>query len=74
LSFARASPATINDAEEDEVKTLGRAIGLDVHLEFCEVAIAEEGAVRSPSRIQTTPEQLELFAQSRVEEIGSRSR
>jgi transposase len=37
---------------------------LDVHLEFCEVAIVEAGAVRSAGRIQTTPEQLELFAQS----------
>jgi len=25
-----------------------RAVGFDVHLEFCEVAIAEGGAVRSP--------------------------
>jgi transposase len=46
------------------VKTLGRAIGLDVHLEFCEVAIAEDGVVRSAGRIETTPEQLQLFAQS----------
>jgi transposase len=53
-----------SDGEEDAVKTLGRAIGLDVHLEFCEVAIAEDGAVRSAGRIETTPEQLELFAQS----------
>jgi transposase len=46
------------------VKTPGRAIGLDVHLEFCEVAIAEAGVVRSAGRIQTTPERLELFAKS----------
>jgi transposase len=46
------------------VKTLGRAIGLDVQLEFCEVAIAEDGVARSAGRIETTPEQLELFAQS----------
>jgi transposase len=46
------------------VKTLGRAIGLDVHLEFCEVAIVEGGAVRSAGRIETTPERLELFARS----------
>jgi transposase len=46
------------------MKTLGRAIGLDVHLEFCEVAIVEAGKLRSAGRIQTTPEQLELFAQS----------
>jgi transposase len=64
LSFARASPAIFNDGEEGMVETLGRAIGLDVHLEFCEVAIAEDGAVRSAGRIETTPEQLELFARS----------
>jgi transposase len=37
---------------------------LDVHRDFCEVAIAEGGVVRSAGRIKTTPEQLELFAQS----------
>ena len=41
-----------------------RAIGLDVHLEFCEVAIAEGGEVRSAGRIETKPAELELFAQS----------
>jgi transposase len=41
-----------------------RAIGLDVHLEFCEVAIAEQGEVRSAGRIETKPEQIELFAGS----------
>jgi len=41
-----------------------RAIGLDVHLEFCEVAIAEQGEVRSAGRIETKPEQIELFARS----------
>jgi transposase len=41
-----------------------RAIGLDVHLEFCEVAIAEDGEVRSAGRIETKPDEIELFAQS----------
>jgi transposase len=41
-----------------------RAIGLDVHLEFCEVAIVEGGEVRSAGRIETKPAQLELFAGS----------
>jgi transposase len=41
-----------------------RAIGLDVHLDFCEVAISEDVEVRSAGRISTTPEQIELFAQS----------
>jgi transposase len=37
---------------------------LDVHRDFCEVAICEAGAVRSAGRVETTPERLELFAQS----------
>ncbi|MGH2960664.1 MAG: IS110 family transposase, partial [Solirubrobacterales bacterium] len=41
-----------------------REIGLDVHRDFCEVAISEAGEVRSAPRIKTTPEELELFAQS----------
>ena len=41
-----------------------RCIGLDVHREFCEVAIAEGGEVRPAGRVQTEPEALALFAQS----------
>jgi transposase len=41
-----------------------RAIALDVHIDFCEVAIAEGGGVRSVGRIKTTPQEIELFAQS----------
>jgi transposase len=41
-----------------------RAIGLDVHRDFCEVAIAEAGKVRSAGRIATRPDLLELFARS----------
>jgi transposase len=41
-----------------------RAIGLDVHLEFREVAIWEQGELRSAGRIETRPEQIELFARS----------
>lgn len=41
-----------------------RAIGLDVHLEFCEVAIWEGAELRSAGRIATRPEEIELFAQS----------
>jgi transposase len=37
---------------------------LDVHRDFCEVAIAEAGEVRSAGRIETVPASLELFAQS----------
>jgi transposase len=41
-----------------------RFIGLDVHRDFCEVAIAEDGKVRSAGRIKTTPDELELFGGS----------
>src|SRR4051794_13403501 len=43
---------------------MGRSIGLDVHRDFCQVAIADGGRARSAGRIATTPQQLELFAQS----------
>ena len=41
-----------------------RSVGLDVHLDFCEVAIVEDGEVRSAGRVETKPERLELFAGS----------
>ena len=41
-----------------------RFIGLDVHRDFCEVAIAEEGEVRLAGRVQAEPAALVLFAQS----------
>ena len=43
-----------------------RLIGLDVHRDFCEVAIAEAGAgaVRAAGRVRTEPAALALFAQS----------
>ena len=41
-----------------------RAVALDVHRDFCEVAIVAEGRLRSAGRIQTRPEALELFAAS----------
>jgi transposase len=41
-----------------------RFVGIDVHLDFCEVAIAEGKAIRSVGRIETDPAKLELFAQS----------
>jgi transposase len=41
-----------------------RGFGLDVHRDFCEVAIAENGRIRSAGRIATRVPSLELFAQS----------
>jgi hypothetical protein len=45
-------------------RSVGRAIGLDVHRDFCAVAICEAGRVRSAGRIETSPEVLERFARS----------
>jgi transposase len=59
VSFAHRFPSV--DGEEGERV---RSIGLDVHRDFCEVAIVEAGEVRSAGRIETTPATLELFAQS----------
>jgi transposase len=44
-----------------------RSIGMDVHRDFCEVAIAHDGAVRSAARVKTDPAKLELFARSLVD-------
>ena len=43
---------------------VGRAIGLDVHREFCEVAICEDGLVRSAGRVPATPDGIEALAGS----------
>ena len=41
-----------------------RFIGMDVHRDWCEVAVAEGGELRSGERVNAEPEALELFAQS----------
>ena len=41
-----------------------RFIGLDVHRDWCDVAIYEDDKVRSCGRVSTAPDQLQLFAQS----------
>lgn len=41
-----------------------RFIALDVHRDFCEVAISDGGRARSAGRIDTTPRALQLFAGS----------
>jgi transposase len=43
---------------------LGRAVALDVHRDFCEIMVCEEGKVRSGGRVDTTPEALEVLAAS----------
>lgn len=39
---------------------VGRSIGLEVHRDFCQVAIADGGRARSAGQIKTTPEQLPI--------------
>ena len=46
------------------MKEIGRSIGLDVHLDFCEIAICEDGKVRSAGRVASTPEALGVLAAS----------
>ena len=46
------------------IRWVGRAIGLDVHRDFCVVAICEDGKVRSAGRVPSTPEGLRLLAES----------
>jgi hypothetical protein len=41
-----------------------RFIGLDVHKDFCEVAVAEGAACFSGPRVRSTPQDLEVFGQS----------
>ncbi len=49
----------------------GRSIGLDVHRDFCEVAICEvDGRVRRGPRVATRPDALRAFA----EQLGPRDR
>jgi transposase len=43
---------------------MGRSIGMDVHRDFCQVAIADGGRAGSAGRIATSPDMLVLFAQS----------
>ena len=43
---------------------VGRAVGLDVHRTFCEVAICEDGQTRSAGRVPATPERIGLLAES----------
>ena len=43
---------------------VGRAVGLDVHRDFCVVAICEDGVTRSVGRVASTPEGIRSLAES----------
>jgi Transposase len=54
------------------VKSARRCIGLDVHREFAQVAIWQDGQVSQAGRFATTPEQVRAFADglSRYDEVA----
>src|SRR4051795_3153847 len=56
------SPPGASQPSSEEVWV--RFIGLDVHKDFCVVAISEGGKARSAGRIRTRRDELELFARS----------
>jgi transposase len=45
-------------------RPLGRCIGLEVHLDFIEIAICEEGKVFSAGPVPSTPEGIKTLAES----------
>jgi hypothetical protein len=53
---------------------VGRAVGVDVHREFCEVAICEDGLVRSAGRVPATPDGIGALAESLLAQTGWRLR
>jgi transposase len=73
VSVVVVRPLVLPRHRREEVvvsKSVGRAIGLGVHRDFCEVAICEAGVVRSAGRIETSPETLEPFGRS----LGAKDR
>src|ERR671919_2458901 len=64
--FSRCRSTAVVGVGVSLARWVGRAIGLDVHREFCVVAICEDGRVRSGTRVPSTPEGLEMLAQSLV--------
>ncbi len=61
VSFARLFSPFCDD---ELVEGVVRAVGLDIHRDFCEVAILDRDELRSVGRVKTTPADLELFAAS----------
>src|SRR6266508_6742277 len=61
LAHLCSRPATLADEGRSRMR---RCIGLDVHREFAQVAIWEDGVIWQAGRIQTKPEALREFADS----------
>ena len=43
---------------------VGRGVGVDVHRDFCVVAICQDGVTRSAGRVPSTPEGIKTLAES----------
>jgi transposase len=56
--LAAASPPCFFELEEVVV----RFIGVDVHRDFCEVAVVEDGRLRFAGQVASAPSELEVFA------------
>src|ERR1700756_526146 len=57
-------PGTPAIEPSKEGRAVPRRIGLDVHREFAQIAVWEDGVVRQAGQVPTTPEGLRAFAES----------
>src|SRR3954471_12824972 len=64
--FSRSVSTASWEVKMAVARWTGRAIGVDVQRDFCVVAICEDGQVGSGARVPSTPEGLQLLAQSLV--------
>src|SRR6478735_11076255 len=48
----------------EEGGLMGRCVGMDVHREFAQIAVLEDGVVRDEGRIGVTPEALRAWAET----------
>ena len=54
----------VSDLASFELEVVVRFIGMDVHRDFCEVAVVQDGVLRSVGQVTTAPADLEVFAAS----------
>src|SRR5215208_4634037 len=64
--FSRSLSTASWEVRMSLARRVGRAIGLDVHRDFCVVAICEDGRVRTAGRVPSTPDGLRMLAESLV--------
>src|SRR5215218_2430217 len=64
--FSRSLSTASWEVRMSLARRVGRAIGLDVHRDFCVVAICEDGRVRTGGRVPSTPDGLRMLAESLV--------